>query len=179
MSRKYVLICTQLCGCWWRCAGRGMAVFKSRIYTGTLTHLPMDTMTAISQTILSNTFVLSERFCILIRISMKFVPKGTNSDKWVLVQVMAWWRLGRLVITWINAAPIHWLIYAALVGDELRTGRAILACMRGTSGALITSKKELQNCDYWVTTPGVLLFKSAFTRRCKCKMWTYVSMCKL
>ena len=34
---------------------------------------------------------LNEKFCIVIRISLKFVPKGPIGDnKWALVQVMAW-----------------------------------------------------------------------------------------
>ena len=37
---------------------------------------------------------LNEKFCILIRISLKFVPKDPNDNKWVLVQVMAWCRIG-------------------------------------------------------------------------------------
>ena len=36
--------------------------------------------------------VLNEKFCILIRISLKFVSKGPISKKSALVQVMAWHR---------------------------------------------------------------------------------------
>ena len=36
---------------------------------------------------------LIEKFCILIRISLKFVPKGPIDNKWALVQVMAWRRI--------------------------------------------------------------------------------------
>ena len=39
-----------------------------------LTHLPLDKMAAISQMI----FSVNEKFCILIKISFKFVPKGLN-----------------------------------------------------------------------------------------------------
>ena len=35
-----------------------------------------------------------EKFCILIRISRKFVPQGPIDIKWALVQVMAWRRIG-------------------------------------------------------------------------------------
>ena len=34
--------------------------------------------------------LLNEKFCILIRISQKFVPRGPVDNKWALVQVMAW-----------------------------------------------------------------------------------------
>ena len=39
---------------------------------------------------------MNEKFCILIKISLKFFPKGP-----------------------IDNEPVHWRIYAALVGDEL------------------------------------------------------------
>ena len=35
---------------------------------------------------------LNEKFCILIRISLKFVPKGQIDYRWALVQIMAWRR---------------------------------------------------------------------------------------
>ena len=37
---------------------------------------------------------MNENFCILMRISLKFVPKGPIDNKWALVQVMAWRRTG-------------------------------------------------------------------------------------
>ena len=37
---------------------------------------------------------LNEKFCILITISLKFVPKCPIANKWTLVQVMAWFRTG-------------------------------------------------------------------------------------
>ena len=33
---------------------------------------------------------------------------------------MAWRRPGRQAIIWTNADPVHWRIYVALAGDELR-----------------------------------------------------------
>ena len=33
---------------------------------------------------------MNEKFCILIQISMKFVPKGLIDNKRALVQVIAW-----------------------------------------------------------------------------------------
>ena len=50
---------------------------------------PLDKMSAISLTF-SNAFSSMNIFCILIRISLKFVRKGPNDNTWVLVQVMAW-----------------------------------------------------------------------------------------
>ena len=37
---------------------------------------------------------MNEKFCILIQISLKFVPKGLIDNKTALVQVMAWRRTG-------------------------------------------------------------------------------------
>ena len=37
---------------------------------------------------------LNEKFCIMIRISLKFVPKGPIDNKWALVQVMGWRQTG-------------------------------------------------------------------------------------
>ena len=38
--------------------------------------------------------LMNEKFCILIKISLKFVPKGLIDNKTALVQVMAWHRTG-------------------------------------------------------------------------------------
>ena len=39
-------------------------------------------------------FFMSEKFCILMEISLKFAPKGVIDKKSALVQVMAWHRTG-------------------------------------------------------------------------------------
>ena len=51
----------------------------------------------------------NEKFCILIKISLKFVPKSLIDNIPALVYIMAWW-FGT------NAYLIHWRIYAALRG---------------------------------------------------------------
>ena len=58
-----------------------------------LTHFPLDKMAVISQTMLSDA-ISSEKFCILIKISPKFVPKGLIDNNPALVQIMAWHRTG-------------------------------------------------------------------------------------
>ena len=58
---------------------------------------------------------MNEKFCISIKISLKFVPKGPIDNNQALVQIVAW----RQAIIWTNADLIHWCIYAALGGDEL------------------------------------------------------------
>ena len=49
---------------------------------------------AISQTILSNAFLLNENFRISIKILLKCVPKGPINNIPALVQIMAWRRPG-------------------------------------------------------------------------------------
>ena len=63
---------------------------------------------------------MNEKFytCILIQISLKFVPKCPIDYKSASVDVMAW-RQALQVITWTNANPIHLCINATLGGDEL------------------------------------------------------------
>ena len=58
------------------------------------THLLLDKMDAISQTIFSDVHVFSwmKKNCILIKISFKFVHKGLISNNPALVQIMAWRR---------------------------------------------------------------------------------------
>ena len=58
-------------------------------------------------------------FFILIKISLKFAPKVPTIG---LDNGLAGHR--RWAVTWTNADPIHWRIYAALGGDELRASIA-------------------------------------------------------
>ena len=48
-----------------------------------LTHLPLDKMAAISQ--MTFCIFVNEKFCILIKISLKFVPKGPIDNNQALV----------------------------------------------------------------------------------------------
>ena len=57
---------------------------------------------------------LNEKFCILIRISLKFVPKGQIDNKWALVHAMAWHQIGNkplpepMLIKFTNTYLRHW-----------------------------------------------------------------------
>ena len=51
-------------------------------------------MADISQTMFSNAFFLNVKFCILIQISLKNVPKGPIDNNQALVQIMAWRWIG-------------------------------------------------------------------------------------
>ena len=59
-----------------------------------LTNLPLDKMTVISQTTISNAFLWMKSFCILITISLKFAPKGSIDNNPALVDIVAWRRIG-------------------------------------------------------------------------------------
>ena len=67
-----------------------------KLYTTDLTHplahLPLDKMSAILSDNIFKCIFFNENFYILIRISLKFVPKGPITNKWALVQVMVWRR---------------------------------------------------------------------------------------
>ena len=76
-------------------------------------------MAPISQNIFSDAFQEC-KFCILITISLKFVPKGPIDNR----QALSGLDNGsapkkRQGIIWTNTDPIHWRIYAALGEDEL------------------------------------------------------------
>ena len=59
---------------------------------------------------------MNDKFCILVKILLKFVPKGTIDNNTVLVEIMA----RQQAIIWSNADLIHWCIYVALKGDDLK-----------------------------------------------------------
>ena len=60
---------------------------------------------------------MNEKFCILIKISLKFCPKGPIDNSIGLDNGLT--PNKRQAIIWSNADPIHWPIYAALDRDEL------------------------------------------------------------
>ena len=60
-----------------------------------------------------------KKFCILIQISLKFVPKSPIDNKPALIQVMAWHQAGNKPLPEPNVDPVHWHIYAAHGADEL------------------------------------------------------------
>ena len=64
-----------------------------------LTHLSMDKTAAILADDIFKWIFMNEKLLILIRISLKFVPKGPIVNKSALVQVMAWRRTGDKPLT--------------------------------------------------------------------------------
>ena len=90
--------------------------------TTPLTHLPLDKMAIIFQDDIFKCIFMNEKFCVLIPISLKFVPKGPIKNIPALVQIMAWRLSGdkplseQMLIQFTDA----YTMYAALVGDELR-----------------------------------------------------------
>ena len=57
---------------------------------------------------------VNEKFCILIKISLKFVAEGPVDNNPSLVKIMACRPKSRQAIIWTNADPICWCIYVAL-----------------------------------------------------------------
>ena len=47
-------------------------------------------MAAVSPTTFSSAFIMNEKSCILIRMSLNFVPKGPIGNNPALVWIMAW-----------------------------------------------------------------------------------------
>ena len=64
---------------------------------------------------ISKCIFMNENFCILIWISLRFVPKGLIDNNSALIQVMVWWQ----TVDKPLPDPVHWRRYAALGGDEL------------------------------------------------------------
>ena len=58
------------------------------------THLPLNKMAAILAEYIFKCIFLNEKFCILIRISLKFVPRSPVYNKPALVQEIAWRWIG-------------------------------------------------------------------------------------
>ena len=68
---------------------------------------------------------LNERFCILIKISLKFVPKGPIDNILALVEILAWHQIGdkplsEPMLTWFTD------VYEALWGDELTQNQIVM-----------------------------------------------------
>ena len=61
---------------------------------------------------------VNEKICILIEISLKFVPRGPIENNPALVQIMAWYQAIQQAIILINADLIHWCIYAAALAGR-------------------------------------------------------------
>ena len=59
-----------------------------------LTHLPLNKMAAILPDNILKYIFKNEKFYILMKISLKFVPKGPIDNMSALIQVMAWCRTG-------------------------------------------------------------------------------------
>ena len=76
-------------------------------------------MTAIYPKAFLNALSWIANFCILIRFSLKFVPKGPVDNMSSLVQVMVWRQTGNKKLSEpMLAEPNHSLIYTTLGKDE-------------------------------------------------------------
>ena len=64
-----------------------------------LTNLPVDKMVTIFEEDIFRCIFVNEKFCILIKISPKSVPKGPNNNNPVLVKIMACHRIGNKLLS--------------------------------------------------------------------------------
>ena len=72
---------------------------------------------------ISRCIFVNEKFCILIKISLKFVPKGPINNNPALVQIMAWHRTGNKPLSEVlnQCSSESLTIYTALEVDELKS----------------------------------------------------------
>ena len=93
----------------------GCAVYEMSLF---LTHLPLDKLATISQTIISDAFswmkmYFDENFSEVCSLESNFQLPNNGLDNGLAPN-------RRQAIIWTNVDPIHWRIYAALGGgDEL------------------------------------------------------------
>ena len=83
-----------------------------------LTHLPLDNMAAISQTIFSDFHEWK-----VLYFDQNFTKVSSQWSNWQYPSIALENGLApnrRQAIIWTNADPIHWRIYAALGGNELK-----------------------------------------------------------
>ena len=84
-----------------------------------LTHLALDKMATISQTLFSDAFFVNDKICLLIKIAHKFVLEGAINNKSSIGLDNGLALNKRQAIIWTNADPTPWHINAVLGGDEL------------------------------------------------------------
>ena len=80
-------------------------------------------MAGISQTSFFNYIFLCENYCILIEISVIYVPNCPINTKPALIQVMAWWQ--------INDKPLSDPMMALFTDTYLQQFWILRCCMEG------------------------------------------------
>ena len=66
---------------------------------------------------------LNENCYILIKISLRFISKGSINNMLALVQIMAWCQIGEKAIIWTNHSLVCWCITEAQWVNWLAPGR--------------------------------------------------------
>ena len=101
---------------------------------------------------------LNEKFCILIRISMKFVPKGPIDNKRALIQAVAWCRIS--VRNRHSPLIDCKIVILILIRAQLKKRCKLLCQLFDSSGPHIF-KPCTKNCDTsritWTVTPLPLM----------------------
>ena len=81
---------------------------------------PLNKMVVIFADDIFRSILVNEKFCILIKISLKFVFKGPIGNNTTLVYIdngLMPNRRQAIILT--NADPLHWRIYAAPGGEMI------------------------------------------------------------
>ena len=95
---------------------------------------------------------VNEKFCIFIKISLKFVPKGPIDNNPALVQIMAWHQIGNKPLSEpLLTRFTDTYIYAALGGDELTQDCANTSAlaMGSPQSFSISNQHNVANCQKW------------------------------
>ena len=157
LLRKYILIFSMEASMEW-----GYIWFQLLISIGSewcaikmqLTHLPPGQNGRHFADDIFRCIFVKEKFCIMIKISLKFVPKGpvgnnlSNGLDNGLAPNM------RQAIIWTNADPVHWRIYAARGGDE-----SIGAMFRTELGASLYFRQYDQSQLVWAIRRSPMVWK--------------------
>ena len=87
-----------------------------QIWRDALIHWRRDKMAAIFLDDIFKCIFLNEKFCILVKISLKFVPKGPIDNNPALVYIMDWRRICDKPLSEPMLILFYWHIYLTLRG---------------------------------------------------------------
>ena len=92
-----------------------------------LTHLPLDENGHHFAEDMFRCIFMNEKFSILIKISIKFVPKRPIDNNTALAKIMAWHQIGDKPLSVPVLTRFHWRIYV-LLGENESNGLASCGC---------------------------------------------------
>ena len=116
-------------------------------------HLLLDKMATILQTIFADAFLCMKSFVLWLKFHWNLLLPAqlTITQHW-LNNGLKLAPNRRQAIIWTNADPIHWRIYGALGGDELKTAHKRNCCHGQTMGYLyIYNQMQVLHCHCWAS----------------------------